>query len=162
MTLVSYEDTQQVHICCVFGKDRACAHPRHVGGAPPVRERLVEVLAVRDVGPLRGVGAAELLEDLHELVDLALALERRLAEQHLADHAADAPHVDRRVVLTHAKHDLRRAVAQRHHLRRGSGGHEALRVASVRAADGGVFVVDATARKRMRTGCCHHESCTWL
>jgi len=63
------------------------------GGCADLGELLFVVVLVHGAD-LFLCGGAEHLDDLHQLVDCRLAREERVAQQHLADHGAHAPHVD--------------------------------------------------------------------
>mmetsp|Transcript_15888 Transcript_15888/g.18402 ORF Transcript_15888/g.18402 Transcript_15888/m.18402 type:complete len:329 (-) Transcript_15888:80-1066(-) len=77
-----------------------------------LRELELGVVRVHGHDLLFGRGSQH-LDDLDELVDAGLAWEQRLAQQQLGDHAADAPHVDDRVVVGAAEDQLGRAVVAR-------------------------------------------------
>jgi len=68
--------------------------------------------------PFDHVRHAAEARDLVDLVQLALALQRRLAQQHLAKDATNRPHIDRCAVELGAKEQLGRAIPQRHDDRR--------------------------------------------
>ena len=68
--------------------------------------------------PFQGgiVGKPRQQQALLQLVDRALPLQQRLADEHLGDDAAEGPRVDRERVASRSEQDLGRAVPARRHI----------------------------------------------
>mmetsp|Transcript_36645 Transcript_36645/g.90485 ORF Transcript_36645/g.90485 Transcript_36645/m.90485 type:complete len:280 (+) Transcript_36645:895-1734(+) len=81
----------------------------------PLRE-LVPVAQARHARPQLLVGRAQQLEDVQQLLQLAVAGEQRLLAGQLGEDAPHGPHIDGAGVLRAAQQQLRRAVPPRRHV----------------------------------------------
>ncbi len=99
-------------MACKERKFRIVGRGGRHGDWRAARARYLEVGQVAHAGPHLLVGSAEIAEDAEQLVDFAVAREKRAAVDHFCEYAADGPDVDGRGVVLGSEQNLGGAVPQ--------------------------------------------------